>query len=432
MAKKIDRVVRLLCILSLLLVVVSCDDRLDTLSGGLIEPSVSVVAPSELSGMSVVSEEFEFRNVSSGRTTVFRSRGDITLSIGLYDVGYKATVTALEQGSTVTKNVEAFAQNVELTTSKKSLVLNAYVAQPNDDFIISEVFFAGTLRPTGNQYNGDDYIKIYNNTDHVLYADGLSIVESKFNTTQKYDYTPDIMSEAMTVQAIYTIPGDGTEHPVQPGEELLIADTGIDHRVANENSFDLSHADFEWYDVSSSPKNLDIDGATVPNLDKWYCYTLSFFTLHNRGFKAWALARMRTDKEDYVSNYSYSYDYEVVSSAGTFPMSQTAFRLPNAWIVDAVNCSVASDYAWNVTAASLDRGYSYCGTLSGDKTRYFHSVRRKMLYVKNGRAVLKDTNNSSDDFNAHVTPSEIERQGTATDLYGTPCTQLTWDGVQER
>ena len=67
-----------------------------------------------------------------------------------------------------------------------------------------------------------------------------------------------------------------------------------------------------------------------------------------------------------------------------------------------------------------------------DKTRYFHSVRRKMLYVRDGRAVLQDTNNSSDDFNAQCTPSEIERQGTAIDVDGTPCTQLTWDGVNPK
>ena len=67
-----------------------------------------------------------------------------------------------------------------------------------------------------------------------------------------------------------------------------------------------------------------------------------------------------------------------------------------------------------------------------DKTRYFHSVRRKMLYLKNGRPVLKDTNNSTEDFNPHCIPSEIENQGTAIDVNGTPCTQRTWDGVTPR
>ena len=208
-------------------------------------------------------------------------------------------------------------------------------------------------------------------------------------------------------------------------------DTGIDHRVANENSFDCSGADFEWYDVSTQPAHLDIDGP-VTNLDKWYCYTLSFFVLHNRGFRAWALARIPIEKEQYLANYSYTYNYIIIVPAGVYPMSQTAYKVPNDWIVDAVNCSVEAERVWNVTDPSLDRGWTYCGTMDHDKTRYFHSVRRKMLYLKNGRPVLKDTNNSTEDFNPHSIPSEIENQGTAIDVNGTPCTQRTWDGVTPR
>jgi hypothetical protein len=53
-----------------------------------------------------------------------------------------------------------------------------------------------------------------------------------------------------------------------------------------------------------------------------------------------------------------------------------------------------------------------------------------MLYLNdNGNPVLKDTNNSSADFNAECIPSEIEAQGTAIDFNGTKCTTLTYDGV---
>jgi len=258
----------------------------------------------------------------------------------------------------------------------------------------------------------------------------VSLMESKFITVTKYDYTPDIMKEAMTVQAIYTIPGNGTDHPVQPGESLIICDTGMDHRVANPNSFDLSRADFEWYDESSVPAHMDIDSPTVPNLDKYYCYTLSFWILHNRGFRAFALARIPEKKEDFLKNYLYTYKYVMVLPAGTFPMEQTAYKVPNEWIIDAVNTSVESRYVWNVTDPSLDSGWTHCGTIDGDKTRYFKSVRRKLLYItRDGRKVLKDTNNSSDDFNTECVPSLIEEQHTATDANGTPAVNITYDGV---
>ena len=45
----------------------------------------------------------------------------------------------------------------------------------------------------------------------------VAVLESKFLTVAKYDYNPDIMHEAMTVDAIYMIPGKGTEVAVEPG-----------------------------------------------------------------------------------------------------------------------------------------------------------------------------------------------------------------------
>lgn len=392
--------------------------------------SVIVEYPADLVSPQTVSESFEFRNVTTGTVSVFAERNGILLPEGLYDCSYTAEVRYLFGSDTLTASVQGMTRSVQLSPASSKVTVSSFVLEDKGDFIIQEVFFTGTLYPTGKQYNGTGYVRIYNNTDHVLYADGLAFMESKFSTTQKYDYTPDLLSSHMTVHAIYVIPGSGQEHPVAPGESLILCDTGIDHRLVNPNAFDLSHADFEWYDVSSSPSNLDIDSPTVPNLDKWYCYTNSFFILHNRGFKAWALARIPLDKETFLIENLYEYKYTMVLPAGTFPMSQTAYKVPNEWIVDAVNASVASEYVWNVTDASLDRGYTYCGEIDHDKTRYFKSVRRKLLYkTSDGRCVLKDTNNSTVDFNAGCVPSLIEEQHTAVDANGTPSVTVTYDGV---
>lgn len=267
----------------------------------------------------------------------------------------------------------------------------------------------------------------------MVYADGITIFESVFLTGEKFDYTPDIMAEAMTVDALYTVPGGGKDYPVQPGEYFLIADTGIDHRTANPNSFDLSNADFEWYDESSNPRFLDIDGPTVKNLDKWYCYTLSFWMLHNRGFRAYGIARIPQDRDAYLSENYYTYEYEMVLEAGTFPMSQDAYKIPNDWIVDVVNLSIESERVWNVCHSSLDAGWTYCGRIDKDPARFFRSVRRKMVgLTEDGRPVLQDTDNSSEDFNPECIPSEIELQHTAIDVNGTKADKVTYDGVIEK
>ena len=194
----------------------------------------------------------------------------------------------------------------------------------------------------------------------------------------------------------------------------------------------MSKADFEWYDISTSPSHLDIDSPTVPNLDKWYCYTLSFYVLHNRGFTSFALARIpkNTTKEQYLKDYLYTYYYTMYLPQGTFPMKQTAYKIPNAWIVDGVNCSVQSSRLWNILPPSVDAGWTHVGQVDHDKTRYFRSIRRKLQFV-DGKGImhLQDTNNSTEDFNTECIPSVIEEQGTAISADGTKASTHTYDGV---
>jgi hypothetical protein len=54
----------------------------------------------------------------------------------------------------------------------------------------------------------------------------------------------------------------------------------------------------------------------------------------------------------------------------------------------------------------LDKGWTYCGKVDSDATRYGKSVRRKALSTtSNGKKILKDTNNSTLDFSPEAKPS---------------------------
>lgn len=404
----------------------SCSD--DVPSATSVNVAVSVSMPEQLAGHNIDDAIVSFYNIATGNTISGPyTNGTTVISIlpGLYNVSFSATAT-LDGGTPAI--VRASKQSVTLTQSA-NVELNAYANVASSDLIFNEIFYTGTLQTSGNQYTGDQYFKLVNNTDKVVYADGLVLFESLFLTTQKYEYTPDIMNEAVSVDALYAIPGNGTDYPINPGEELLIADIAIDHRNINPNSFDLSHADFEWYDISTDPKYTDIDNPNVTNLDKWYCYTLSVWQLHNRGFKAYGLARIPQDKETYLAEHYYTCEYDNITAAGAFTTTKRGYWIPNEWIVDLVTLSVESEYQWNISIPQLDSGYTFCGTIEHDKTRYFHSVRRKLTSVDNGRNVFADTNNSSEDFNPFVTPYEIENQQSAIDLDGTKCTTATIDGV---
>ena len=425
---------RLILYIMALSVLAACSD-LETGSTRHTATQIAVTPPVGISGMHINSQQIKITNLTTGVITTLSSTEDITLAEGLYDMVYSADITytahnANDETAQAKGRLNGKAENVQITGSSRQVQIETFLSADNDDFIIEEIFFAGTLRSSGLQYYGDSYIKIYNNTDHVLYADGLAFCESKFKSTQYFEYTPDIRKDTMTIWSLYVIPGSGTDHPVQPGHSLLLCDTGIDHRNANPNSFDLSAADFEWYDISTHPEHMDIDSETVPNLDKWYCYTESFYVLHNRGFTSYALARIPIDKAQYLKDYKYTYYYTMYLPAGTFPMQQDAYKMPNAWIVDGVNCSIEAKRLWNILPPSVDAGWTHCGKIDKDKTRYFRSVRRKLQYLNaDGTMHLLDTNNSTEDFNTECIPSIVELQHTAIDAAGTKATTMTYDGI---
>ena len=309
-------------------------------------------------------------------------------------VGKQVDVLAYSEGIILTREAPIAALKLQVTSQPE--------ADPADiayrGFVLGEIFCAGTANRQGNYYYADKYFVIYNNTDHVLYADSLVIAESDFLTTMKQEYTPDIMPTDMAVSAMYMIPGSGHDVPVQPGGKLLVVDNAVNHTVANPNSWDMTKADYEWYDESTNPQLTDIDNPNVPNLERIYSSTLTLWSPHSQGFKSYALARMHADRKTFLTDYMYDYTYHLVGQTGEADMTGSAYRLPNSWILDAVNMSVPALFQWIVTSPTLDKGYTYCTDFGWDDSRYGKSVRRKVKAMDGTRAILQDTNNSTDDF----------------------------------
>ena len=429
-----NRLFRLLLIISAVIAVSSCRPEHGRAPLPTVSCAFTTQLPEGLTDLSVLGEEVHLTNKATGIDTRYNSLDSIAVIVGLYDIAYTVECTFTLHGIQMRGRLVSQLADVSLTEQKDNkavqLLLPLRVVPQVEDFVIQEIFFTGTLTPAGKQYHGTCYVVLYNGTDRVLYADGIAFCESGFNPVRKFDYKPDIRQEAMAVHAVYVIPGSGKQHPVKPGERLILCDIGIDHKVNNPNAFDLSKANFEWYDESSSPAHQDFDSPTVPNLDKWYCYTKSFFILHNRGFASYAIARMPITKEEYLKDYKYDYTYVLTHNGNSYDMSGSCYKLPNDWIIDGVNCSVEAVHQWTILPETIDAGYTNCGTEDGQKDRYFHSVRRKYLGKDaEGRMILQDTNNSFEDFNPMVTPSLIEEQGTAINAQGTTCTSKTYDGV---
>jgi hypothetical protein len=146
----------------------------------------------------------------------------------------------------------------------------------------------------------------------------------------------------------------------------------------------------------------DVDNPDVPNM----LNIVDNMVMHNRGFYSYALARLEGSVENYLANYKYEYSWIFVFEEWSFPEDDENYKLPNEWIIDAVNMSVESEFQWIVTSPSLDMGWTYCGTVDKDPTRYGKSVLRKVAgQTPDGKDILLDTNNSRFDFTPEATPS---------------------------
>ena len=340
------------------------------------------------------------QNATAGQTAAKGLHVRVTVPEGLYSVDMEGQA---QMEGLLPNKIKAHIEGVSITEAEAALgakPISTFVSQYSDDggWVIAEIFFTGTQTPEGMPYYGDTYFRIYNNSSRTLCADGLGIAESELLTVEKYDYTPDPVQHAFAACCIYRIPL-GSNIMVEPGQSLLLVDEAIDHRVANPLSFDLSGADFEWFD----PNGEDIDNPEVPNLEQVAGPSYGAWALHNRGFKSYVLCRLGDDEAhqltaqqyaDSSSAYFCTFYYNFVFNGETYPMSSDAWLIPHAWVIDAVNLSVESEYQMLLTPPALDMGYTYVGKVDFDEQRYGKSVRRK---VKAGIA-LQDTNNSSIDF----------------------------------
>lgn len=374
--------------------------------------SLSVEMPLGIDNVVFSNGKAMFTNVQTGEVFTVNqfveNNGSFAASIdqvpeGTYNVAVTGELSFTKDGVAGTAQVNQTSENVQVKSGSANVKLAVNTFDAKGGFVISEIFFADTQTPENKNYLKDQYVIISNNSDVTLYADSIAFVESQFTTVQKREYTPDLMNDYMSVEAIYMIPGTGKSVPVEPGKSLVLAVNAMDHREANPNSFDLSKADYEFYDESTSASNLDTDNQEVPNLDKWYCYTLSYYVLTQQGNRAYAIARMHQDKESYLADNYYEAKYVLTTSKGDKKMTSKCYKLSNSLVLDAVNLSPSSAWQWNVTSSSLDAGYTHVASTAISADRYGKSVIRKK---ENGKWV--DTNNSSNDFEA-ATASYLQK-----------------------
>lgn len=319
---------------------------------------------------------------------------------GLYSVN--ALAVASEDGksyiySGTATSVQISAENATLSipvSSKESAAL-----------IFKEIYYASS----GEYYIREQFYEIYNNSDAVVYLDGLCIAEvDYYNEIDKAPYNFQIENPQNYVFAgdVWQIPGDGSAYPLQPGESAVIAQWATDHSISSLNPGsaigDLSSADFEALTGETTVGTTVITDNDAINMEHpVMAYSMPQWMTSVGG------ATMVIFYPEHELNSE-----NMIAAEGLYGGAR---EIPVEWILDGVN-AVADEtmIQYKGLPDSID-----AGTIWVDEAYSGQSIARKISETKeDGRVVYMDTNNTSNDFEVMDKP-EIRRNGAKTPSWNT-------------
>ncbi|TJZ51834.1 DUF4876 domain-containing protein [Sphingobacterium olei] len=311
---------------------------------------------------------------------------------------------------TAVGETEEFAFNGNLSNitiaENGSRTITLTAAALGGGLVIKEFYYTGSKTPEGGNYFSDQFLELYNNSDEVIYLDGIGIggltPTTSWSPSVWVDAAGNLQSRLPVQNYTAVFPGNGTQHPLQPRTSVVIAQDGINHKsdpAGNPNSpVNLGNADWEYY-VGDLNGGRDADAAGVPNLKVIYTTTTTFvdqlYSVFGAAIIVFKLPE-GTTPEAYV---------ESAANFSTQPgaSATTQYLLINKeYVLDAVEfVDTDPSRRYKRMPADLDAGYAYdpTGTYSAKSTR------RKVKQIIDGKAIYKDTNNSTEDFLSGQTPS---------------------------
>ena len=237
----------------------------------------------------------------------------------------------------------------------------------------------------------EEYFTFTNVSNRPLYADGLSIgICGDYNSLEGPTDKSVLLPDTIVASQVYTIPGNGREHLVQPGQSIVIAHSAIDHTNNDSlpKALNLTGADFEIY-VPSEWGSMTTDNPEVPNLIVNFT-TFQAFQWNAGGVAPIFLFRIKGDANKFIAGHTAQFTV----SGGYGNRKQDYVKVPASWVIDGVETGTTDQHLRNVLPESVDRGVILgdFGGMYGGYNGYL--VQRKPAAT----GYLQDTNNSANDF----------------------------------
>lgn len=386
------------CLAFAVILLVSCkrDKQNELSTSGVV---VTVLYPGAYSPQQAAGVTVTLTSVTDGqvKTAVSGNNGEASFSEvlpGSYAISAAHNLSAADAaqltgiGEAVSLN--AILNNAVITSGLDARFELQLKGSALGNLVIKEVYYTGSRTPSGGTYFSDQFAEIYNNSTDTIYLDSLCIadiygVSGLINPDNPPSPFQDD-NDHVYANSIWRIPGTGKDHPLAPGSSIIIAQDGVNHKdeLLNPNSpVDLSAADWETYNEREDGMDAD---APVPNLERVY-FTGGFdwlITVFGPGLVIF--------KEDFDK-------LEEVPIPGSSLAPR--IKIPNTVVIDAFEALKDAESAgFKRIPAALDAGFVFASD-----TYTAESFRRKTASTVNGRIVLQDSNNSSNDFEKRATPT---------------------------
>lgn len=366
------------------------------------------------------SGEISFKGVAVGTYSI-----NVSLTLSSEDVTrISGIATSEELHLNFSEDNLSYFNNVNTT-------LRLITSKPLGNFVFKQIYYAGSHTSNGAGVR-DFFVEIYNNSNEVLHADSVcfAIVYGKTNNNTgsfllpnlQFDWTKSLNMSAIGdantdyfyTKAIFMIPSNATgdRYPIQPGESFIIAESALDHTkpyTLNSDkeqtikdatlTVDLSNADFEVYMYPYEQKiqpgrtkfASDVDNPSVQDVETIFATGMRDMILNPQGKESYVIFKSDGSVDpNYFPKYADPTERTISDKTTLYP------QVPNRFVLDAVEISsvIEKDKTPRRLPLELDAGYASvpAGPYSSQ------SIVRRTKQVVNGRRILMDTNNSTQDF----------------------------------
>ena len=288
----------------------------------------------------------------------------------------------------------------EMVDRPAQLVPSLAVAYP---LIVSKIYCAGSKpypQYGKKNYMAGKYFEIYNNSEVAVNISGLYI--GLLDSTSPQPWTlanlesdATIQGSAVVVKQVLRIPTD-KDYELEGGKSLVLTNSAIDHSYISDYEQNLSEADFECVGYNDQLEHND----NVPKLEMVYKASSGLTSMNLAQSGPCGIIIFETTED--VTTWQKTYGYGKVSG------SQTYLLVPKKLIKDGVdylqynpNSSGGANPDTKRLYNEIDAGSVHISAKSGYTGEAVY--RKTASIAPDGRKILMDTNNSSNDFNVSTT-----------------------------